>query len=165
MKIKDRLLLGFISGLGGNMAKNLIEYMGHTLKMSEVEGAGIASAMFISPHKIYSPEGKLVGYIADNIIAGILGIGTVYMLSATGKDKAVLKGALTGQAMWQTLYGVLATMGASRIESKSPKTTLCEFIAHTVYGAVTSAIAVSIGDEGIFTGKVPLSASAKGNLI
>jgi hypothetical protein len=95
--IKDRLILGLIAGLGGNIAKTIVGETAKKLKLAEIDGPEKAAGMLIPPYKIADPKGKAVGYIADNIIAGILGVVTVYALSLSGRDKAVLKGALSGQ--------------------------------------------------------------------
>ena len=36
---------------------------------------------------------------------------------------------------------------------------MTEFISHTVFGAVAALIATKLGDEGLFNGKIPLSAT------
>ncbi|MDO9536423.1 MAG: hypothetical protein Q7J85_14110 [Bacillota bacterium] len=86
------------------------------------------------------------------------------MLSITGKNKAALKGALTGQLAWQSLYGVMAAMGATRIQEFPPSTVLTEFISHTVYGTIAASIAAKLGDEGFFNGQIHLSVSPIGQL-
>lgn len=161
-KIKDRLILGAIAGLGGNIAKNIIVKTAKKLKWAEVDGAEMAAGMLIPPYRIADPEGKVVGYIADNIIAGMLGVATVYTLSLSGKDKAVLKGVFTGQAAWAILYGLLTTMGATKVHSVSPKSVLSEFAGHTAFGALTAYLATKLGDPGLFTGKIPLTACSQG---
>lgn len=159
VRIKDRLLLGVVAGLGGNVAKSIIVKVAQKFKLAEFNGSTKAAGMLVPPHKIAEPTGRVIGHITDNIIACILGVGTVFMLSITGKDKAVLKGALTGQAMWCGLYGMLATMGATKINPGSTKTVLSEFIGHTAYGAVTAGLAEKLGDPGLFNGTIPLSTS------
>jgi len=159
MKIKDRLLLGVVAGLGGNLVKLAIGRIAKEKNLAEINGPEKAAGMLIPPHRLTDPLGKVAGYLADSVIAGIIGIAFVYTLSVTGKDKAVLKGALIGQAAWTALYGVLATMGATRVHPVSSKTVLSDLIGHTAYGAATACLIARLGDPGLFTGKVPLSAS------
>jgi len=73
-KIKDRLILGAVVGLGGNLIKLVIGKAAMRLKIAEIDGPERASGMLIPPHKIATTEGKIVGYAADSIIAGILGV-------------------------------------------------------------------------------------------
>ena len=158
-KISDRFLLGVLSGLGANIPKLVIARTAKKLKLVEIDGPEKAAGMLVPPHSLILPAGKIVGYLADSVIAGMLGIVMVYLLSITGKDKAVWKGALAGQSMWVGLYGVLASFGATKVQPVSPTTVLSEFLAHTAYGAAAAALAVTLGAKEIFTGKIPLSAS------
>lgn len=150
-------MLGVLGGAGGNLAKLVIGNIGHRLKVAEVDGPDIAAGMFIPPHRLAVSEGKIVGVLGDFVIAGILGVSTVYLLSLTGKNHAAIKGAIAGQFMWQELYGMLATAGVTRVNQYSPKTVLNEFLSHTVYGLVTATLAAKLGDEGLFNGEIPLT--------
>lgn len=159
-RIADRLLLGVLAGLGGNVVKLLIGRMAVRLGYAEIDGPQRATGMLVPSHKVADPLGKAVGWLADGVIGIMLGVGMVYVLSVSGKDQAVLKGTLAGQVMWTALYGVLATMGATKVKPVSPKTVLSEFIGHTAYGAVTAALVTNLGDEGLFTGEIPISAGS-----
>lgn len=158
-KINDRLLLGAIAGLGGNLVKTAIMNIAIKKRFAEINGFEKAAGMLIQPFEIADTRGKIVGYIADTVMAGILGVTTTYMLSFTGKNHAALKGGLYGQAMWTVLYGVMATMGATKVEPVSPKTVLSEFVAHTAYGAVTAELVSRLGEPALFDGTIPLSSS------
>ncbi|NMB00380.1 MAG: hypothetical protein GX971_02490 [Firmicutes bacterium] len=159
-KMRDRLLLGVISGLAGGAVKNVVGSILMKSHASEFGGPARAAGMLLPAHKIATPQGRLVGWLADTAIAGLLGIASVYMLSVTGKDNAALKGAITtGGVAWMGLYGVLGTLGATRVEPGHPRTVLSEFITHSIYGAVTGATACYLGDEGLFNGEIPLFAS------
>ncbi|HBX23184.1 MAG TPA: hypothetical protein DEF34_06085 [Desulfotomaculum sp.] len=160
--IKDRFLLGIVSGLTGNAVKIALGSLAMKYNLSEFDGPVRASSMLLPAHKITGKRGKVVGYLADNIIAATLGIVSVYALSITGKDRATLKGALAGGMMWTALYGVFGTMGATRIRAALPKTALTEFFVQTVYGAVTATVASKLGASGLFENTIPLSASAVG---
>jgi hypothetical protein len=162
VKIKDRFLLGAVAGLGGNLVKTAIVKLAKRFNWSEFNGSEKAAGMLLPAHKITQPSGRLVGYIADNVIAITLGTAAVYMLSLAGRDKAALKGALSGQVMWSIFYGVLSTMGATQVHPPAPKTVLTEFVAHTAYGAATAALATKLGDPDLFNGSVPLIASPVG---
>lgn len=159
-KIKDRLLLGAISGLGANIVKLGIMRLARQLKLAEFDGIETAAGVLLPPHKISVPKGKLIGFVGDATIAAMLGTATTYVLSITGKDNYLLKGASSGMLMWTTLYGALNGIGISKLGPASPKTVLSQFIAHTAFGAVSATLATRLGDPGLFTGELPLSASS-----
>ncbi len=158
-KITDRILLGIICGLSANIIKLAIGKAAMKLKCSDLDGPIKATGLLVPAHKIADRKGMLVGYIADSSIAAMIGVFTVYVLSMTGKDRALLKGTLIGKSMWTVLYGVLATFGATKIAPVDPKTALTEFASHSVYGAAAAALAVRLGDERLFNGGIPFSAA------
>jgi hypothetical protein len=159
-KIADRILLGVISGLSANIIKLAMGKAAMKLNVADLDGPMKATGLLVPAHKIADRKGMFVGYLADSSIAAMIGIFTVYVLSITGKDRALLKGTLIGKSMWTVLYGVLATFGASKVAPVDPKTALAEFASHSVYGATAAALAVRLGDERLFNGRIPLSASS-----
>lgn len=160
-KIKDRIMLGVLTGLAGNVVKLSITKVAKKLGWADIDGPVKAAGMIVPTYKTATSGGMAVGYITDSIIAAILGITTVYLLSFTGKDKAALKGAFSGQAMWGILYGMLSTMGATKISPVYPRTALTEFVAHTAYGATATTVAALLGDPSLFTGNISSNANQK----
>lgn len=154
-RINDRLILGVLAGVLGNIPKTAIELAGKKTGWAESDCPARAAGMLVPRRQVRSQKGKIIGRIADTVMAAVLGVATTYALSATGKDKAVLKGVVLGQTMWTLLYGVLGTLGATRVKPVQPRTVLTELVGHTLYGATTAGLAVALGDPGLFTGKIP----------
>ncbi len=150
MNIKDRFVLGIVSGLAGNMPKMSLMSLAKKKNWAEITCQEKSAGMLLPSHQAYSPYGKIVGFVADNVMATMLGVGTVYMLSFTGKDKALLKGLAIGGAMWVSFYGVLSTMGATQVRPLSPKTVLCEMVSHAVFGATATLAATTLGNPALF---------------
>ncbi|HHT43253.1 MAG TPA: hypothetical protein GX014_07630 [Firmicutes bacterium] len=159
-KLRDRLLLGVVSGMTGVAVKGAVSRVLFRGSFSEAAGPRRAAGMLLPPQKTATPGGKVVGWLADAAVGSLLGILSVYVLSFTGKDKAALKGFTTGALAWVGLYGVLANMGATDIQSSEPRTVLNEFATHTIYGVVASTTAAYLGDQGLFDGGIPWSASS-----
>lgn len=106
-----------------------------------------------------TPIGRLVGYLADAMVAITTGVGITYGLSMTGGSRAALKGAIIGDAMWSYGYGALASLGATRVKDITPREALAEFVGHTIFGAVSGKVATCIGDKALFDGTIPLTSS------
>lgn len=156
-KIKDRMILGVVAGLGANVVKLTLSKIFQKLNWAEIGGPERAAGMLIPPHTLIRKKGKVVGYLADAVISGAIGTASVYAFSILGKEKAILKGTLSGQAAWTFLYGVLGTMGATKVGPLGPNTVLSEFVSHTAYGATLAFIITKLGDSGLFNGTIPIS--------
>lgn len=48
------------------------------------------------------------------------------------------------------MYGVLGKMGATSVYPAGAKNNINNLITHSVYGIVTKAVAIKLGDEGLF---------------
>lgn len=149
-KIKDRFLLGIISGLGGNLAKVAVEQFFNKIGFSKTSGYTTAAGIFLKKSDISTPYGTALGIIGDNMIAAGLGISCAYWLTLMGKDHYFLKGAGLGAAEWSALYGVLSKMGATSIYPVKPKDGLVTYLSHLAFGAAKMTIAVNLGDERLF---------------
>lgn len=156
-KISDRFLLGLIGGLGGNVAKIAVERIAvKTLGFTET-GAKKAAGIFLEPNQAKSPLGKILGNIADNMVAAGLGVTCTYWLTLMGKDYYLLKGAALGAAEWTALYGLLSRMGATDIFPATPFNSLVTFVSHLVFGMAKIQIVYSLGDHRLFTPPGPVS--------
>ncbi|MBS3901041.1 MAG: hypothetical protein KGZ54_03345 [Dethiobacter sp.] len=160
MKIRDRFILGIACGLAGNVIKMSLMSFAKKKNWAEITGQEKSAGMLLPAHQAYSSSGKIVGIVADNVVATILGVGTVYMLAFTGKDKALIKGLAFGEATWVSLYGVLSTMGATLVGPLSPKTVLSEMVGHAVFGAAAALTATTLGDPALFPQNKQLPNSA-----
>ncbi|MDP4127219.1 MAG: hypothetical protein Q8912_09775 [Bacillota bacterium] len=148
LKIKDKMLLGIVAGLGANTVKLTLNTIFKELKWIEMGSTERALGIFLPSHTLTQKKGRIIGYLADSTVASLLGVIFTYVLSKTGKNKAVLKGSIFGQSSWALLYGVLGTLGATKISPGSPNTVLAEFISHTAFGATSTYLITKFGDSG-----------------
>ena len=149
-KITDRFFVGLISGLGGNLAKMAVEMVFNKSGFSKSNGYTTAAGIFLKKSDVSSPYGRVVGILADNMIAAGLGVTCIYWLTLMGKDKYLIKGAGLGAAEWASLYGVASKIGATAIFPVKPKDAIATFISHLAFGMTKIAIAVELGDSRLF---------------
>lgn|GEM_PF-578716 len=150
-KINDRFLLGLIGRLGGNVAKIAVERIAvKTLGFNDT-GAKKAAGIFIRGNQAESPLGRILGNIADNMIASGLGVTCAYWLTLMGKDYYLLKGAALGAAEWTALYGLLSRMGATAVYPSTALNGLVTLVSHLVFGMTKIQIVYSLGDQRLFT--------------
>ncbi|UWG97948.1 hypothetical protein LPY66_03835 [Dehalobacter sp. DCM] len=82
-------------------------------KLTDTKYGEMASNLFFPKIKTDTREGKFIGYIITQINLGLTGVIISYLLSATGRDKAVIKGVGVTTSAWLFYYGV-----ASRLSTK-----------------------------------------------
>jgi hypothetical protein len=152
-KIKDRIVLGVVSGLIGNLAKEIVSETMIKYKFGKKDGIAVAAGIFVPTRrktKKLTAKSKIIGMAADNIISAILGVANVYLLSLTGKDHRMTKGMVTGHFAWTTMYGVLSRMGATSAYPLREDDDLNGLINHSIFGLVTSEVAFRLGDPSLF---------------
>jgi len=149
-KIKDRFLLGIISGLCGNIAKRAVENFFNNIGFSQSNGRKTAAGIFLKKSDINTPYGKAVGQLADHMIAAGLGVSCIYWLTLMGKDHYLIKGGMLGAAEWTALYGALSKLGATVIFPVPPKDAIATFISHVAFGTTKAYVATKLGDERLF---------------
>lgn len=149
-KIKDPVVLGVVAGLAGNLLKNIGNTVNIKLGITQTSYPRISGGFFMKKNTVESIYGKTAGWIADTVIAGGLGVGLVYLLKMTGKDHALIKGAIYGQTAWTTLFGVAGKLGASNIYPTDAKTVLSGYMNHNLYGIGAALAATALGDEDLF---------------
>lgn len=149
-KIKDPILLGFVSGLAGNLLKNIGNIVNVKLGITQSTYPRIAGGIFMKQNQVESVLGKTVGWIADSGISGGMGIGLVYILKRTGKDHALIKGAIYGEVGWTLLYSLANKIGVSKVYPFDPKTVLSGYSNNILYGIGTALAAKTFGDEDLF---------------
>lgn len=135
------------------MAKMAVESFFNRIGFSQANGRTSAAGIFLKKSDINTPYGKTVGIIADNMIAGALGVTCAYWITLMGKDKYLLKGAGLGAIEWAALYGVLSKLSATAIYPVKPTDALATYFSHLAFGATKMIITRHLGDERLFEPK------------
>lgn len=156
--IKDRILLGAIAGVVGNIVKTAIDEVSLHLKISQRPFWSTAAGVWL-PSKLQatSSKGRLLGEIMNLGMAILGGIGIVQMLTATGKDQIIIKGLTSGIAFGSGITALLSAMPTNKIRPKDAASNLSYMLSHAGYGLVATAIAARLGDPSLFTEKSPAS--------
>lgn len=152
-KIKDRITLGFVSGLLANIPKAILNEILFRKKVETKRYGEVISGIFMPKRQALSKQGKFFGIGGDFISSAFLGIPLVYIMSLTGKDKYLLKGLLTGVFGLGGLRGLIANVGPGKTYPRDPKTNITFSINSMFWGLLASAIAVKLGDKALFQPK------------
>ncbi|MEW6426062.1 MAG: hypothetical protein AB1523_15225 [Bacillota bacterium] len=153
--MRDTVALGILSGLIGNLAKNISNYFlwrtGHT----EVLYGHLAGSMFAAPEDVHETGNLVIGQLFDMVMGAGLGVPMVYLLKKTGKDYYLLKGAGTGLLAWGLLYGLGPNVKVISIKPKMFKTHFSALWHNVLYGLAAARAAVMLADPGTFPGNPP----------
>ena len=149
-KIKDRVTLGLVAGLAGNLVKTLIDEVSTKKKISQRSFRGTAAGAWVSKKESTSRNGQILGGLLDFGMGSMGGVGTVYLLSATGKDHLVTKGVLTGISMGSLITFALAAVPSNKAKPKDAASNLSYLVSQAAYGVVTTFVAAKLGDQSLY---------------
>ena len=154
MKINDRILLGLIAGLGGNLVKTAIDEASLSLKLSQRSFRSTAAGVWVKRKRdAESVHGQVLGGLIDFGMSAVGGIGTVYLLSKTGRDQLLAKGLVSGITIGSTVTGMLSVFPTNKVQPKDAISNLSYMASHAVLGLVTTAIVAKLGDDSLFDAK------------
>ena len=166
LKIKDRILHGMITGIIAGTPDAIINALEYRAGLTDLKYGQMGANVFLPESKINDKKAKVLGILTNYTLIGASGTLFSYLLSATGRDKAVIKGIGYGILSWLAIYGMGAKVGLT-VQTKKPLAPLLSFIDHVLYGGLLGLIAPKIGDDSLFpdnkqqTGTQPLIATGE----
>jgi len=150
LKIKDRVALGVFAGLCGNLTKTAIDEISYQLKISQRSFREAASGVWVTQKQSRSVKGQILGGLLDFGMGTIGGIGTVYLLSKTGRDQLMAKGLVSGVTLGSTITAFVSAFPQNRARPKDAASNLSYMISHAAYGIVTTYVAAKFGDPSLY---------------
>lgn len=154
MEIKDRVLLGMISGFSGNILKTLSDEIFLKKKLSKRSFRSTAAGVWVSKKKeATNVRGQLLGGLFDFGLGSMGGIGITYFLTKTGRDHIVLKGLLSGIAIGSAITATISVFPQNKVKPKDAASNLAYMFSHAVYGVVTTALVAKLGHPSVFDEK------------
>lgn len=153
-KIKDRVILGAACALIASVTPKVMNAIGYRVGLTDVRFNQPAASLFLPKKeaKANTLPSKIIASLVNNTMVSFTGTLITYMLSITGRDKAVIKGAGIGAIQWIGIYGFLSRLGLI-VKSNKPWTNILSFIEHTVFGASTAVLVSKLGDDRLFPDK------------
>jgi hypothetical protein len=154
VKIKDRILLGVISGTIGNTVKTVIDEVSLRKKISQRSFRETAAGVWVSKKSEASNlEGQILGGLLDFGLGTLGGIGVVHLLSKTGKDQLITKGVLSGISIGSVITALLSVFPQNKVKPKDAASNLSYMFSHAVYGIVTTYVVAGFGHPSLFDAK------------
>lgn len=147
-RIKDWLLLSFVSGIIGTIAMDLFNFPLWKRKKTEFMYGSIAGSILGSRTK--RKENFLLGQIYHMLTGGLLGTMNFHMLKSSGNDHYLIKGLAFGAIIWGTINNLGQSLGVFHVKMHRTTSFYVSLIANAIYGAVTSYAIVNLGDPNLF---------------
>ncbi|ATW25047.1 hypothetical protein [Candidatus Formimonas warabiya] len=162
-KIGDRILLGIAAGIICGMPGRVVNDIEYHLRLTDVKYGQMASNLFLPKRKSDTKEARVIGSIVNHTMISLTGILVTYLLSATGRDKAVVKGMGVTSLLWMALFGLGPRLQLT-VNSKKPLSSILSFIDHAVFGGLCGFFVSKVGADTLFPdhqvrgkdGKLPL---------
>ena len=151
-KIKDRIILGAITGLIVSPPFQIIDALIHKRGITDVPYGYSASKIFLTKKATKTPASKVMSVVINIANSGLVATSIVYTLSLTGKDKALIKGAGVGTMMWVGVAGLFSNV-VLNVKSKRPITPLISLVEHVLFGSLCSYVITKLGDDSLFPDK------------
>lgn len=152
-KLNDRICLGLLIGLLANIPKTLNDEFWFRMGYNKRRFSHIVAGIFLPNHIAKSKKGIIFGIYLEYFISCLLGIPFVYMLTYTGKDKAWLKGLISGTLYFDILRGLLARVGIGKIYPKDLFTNVMMSISSSLWGITAGLLTSFLGNAELFKPK------------
>lgn len=143
----DRLLLGAAAGAAANVVKMAFGWLSLYSGWLSYSFTQIAASFFVGLGDLNSPAVLLLGVLTDTAVAMCFGVMLTYLITWTGGDRAVAKGAIFGTGFWLLVWGPF--MGFNLVPAQVDTATgnIVALAAHVGLGMLTGALVVRFHDE------------------
>ena len=151
MRIRDSILLGVTAGMLAGFPARFTNNTAYRLGLTDRKYGQMAASLFLptEKHKVHPRETQVVGFLADYINCGLMGVAVASILARTGRDNAILKGIGVASLAWMALYGLTTRLGVAPA-SRKPLSSILSFGDHVLFGALCGLLAGGIGHRSLF---------------
>lgn len=151
MKIEDRITLGMISGVLAGIPDAIVNTLEHKAGLTDLTYGRMGAHIFLPQDKSHRPESLAAGYAANAAMTGMAGILFTYLLSATGRDHAILKGIGMGLGFWMLIYGLGGKLGLTA-KPKEQQAPLLSLLDHILFGSLLGLITPKLAADSLLPG-------------
>lgn len=153
-KIKDRIILGAVCGLIAGAIGRAVNAIEYRAGLTDIRFNQVGSGLFLPKKeaKANTVEGKIIASLVNNTMVATSGTLVTYLLSVSGRDKAILKGAGVGTFQWIAIFGLMSRLGLT-VKSNRPLTNILSYFDHLIYGATLGILVSRLGDNSLFPDK------------
>lgn len=150
-KIKDRMVLGIVSGIVGTILKTGSDEFFLRKKISQRSYRETAAGIWVNKRsEAKKPYGQVLGTIMDLGLGMAGSIGQVYILTKTGKNNLVTKGVFFGVTFGAVITAMMSGFITNKVKPKDARSNLSYIISDIFYGLGTTFTTSILGDESLW---------------
>ncbi len=134
--LKDRVILGGISGIAGLLMRDLYCFFARGIGFAKYYCWNISADLFMNGKEVITFLGTVVGFLADIVFGAILGVTFVYLLKITNSKNIIIKGWGFGVVIWLFLFGILihSLPGVQTTMPQDAMSNFSAFFGHSIFG-------------------------------
>lgn len=151
-KIKNRILLGIMSGITAGFIGGSLNASEYKLGLIDLKYTQIASALFLPKRKINTFEGKIIGSSVRYIIVSTISTLICYVLSFSGRNNAIIKSIGITMTTWLVAVELIPNF-VLKIRSRKPLYRFLSILDHLLSGLIISKLILKFGDKSLFPEK------------
>lgn len=133
IRIEDRFTRGFVAGIIGGIAMNVVSFISIMLNIVKITYADWGGKMIFGQKPRHAME-SLVGLLGQTFFCGILGILFAYLILVVSAKNMVFKGWVFGLTCWFLLYSLAVLANLTDISILYLDTALSDIVTTSVYG-------------------------------
>lgn len=148
-KIKDSVALSLFSGFLGTLVMDVSNYLFWRKRKTEALYGHIAGSIYVRPFRTNRQKNFWLGQMTHIVTGAILAYPLNLLFRKTGKDHAILKGALFGAVTWEFIYGMGQRFRVFYTKPHMTKTHYAELFNNIIYGIVTAQALVIFSEPSM----------------
>ena len=160
IKIKDRILLGIVSGIIASTPAKLINAFEQKKGLTVRRYNQIPISLFTQNKVDTSKKGNFLAAITNHVNSAAFGVFVTYLFSVSGRDNAALKGMGAAALGWITVNGLIGSQLLKQ-KSKNPIPPILSFFDHIMNGGLCGILVSKLGDDSLFPDSKPLKHEEK----
>jgi hypothetical protein len=151
IKIKDKIILGAISGALPTIILNVVDYLSLRLNLNKWHIWQIAGSLFFKKEDLTTIPALLLGGLTHTTLTSLGGIFIFYTLYYTGRSFYIIKGIGIFLLFWIALFGGILSLKITEIAQPiDAQTNMAHLFGHIMEGILAGLLIVKLADERVW---------------
>jgi hypothetical protein len=150
-KIKDKLILGNISGIFSFSMVNVIDYISIRLHLNQWHIWQLSASLFFPKKELTSIPAITIGGVTHLTLACMIGVIIFFTLYYTGRTFYIIKGIGVTLLAWVMIYGGLLCLKITSItQPLGAQTNMIHMFFHILVGSLNAFMIIKLADKSVW---------------